>query len=117
MDPARDLDATSRHADEPAPSPTGGGFAQQALSGVRHAARRLILWAHHQADRMDLIPTEFGDETFVDHADARSVAREWLRQAKLWASYNPEEMLALKVGAAMLGAALLALVILVAAIR
>lgn len=116
MDPARNIDAPSPPA-KGAASPALAGFAGRARTALRRLAERLILWLHRQADRLDLIPAEFGDETPVDHADAGSLAREWLRQARLWASYNPEEMLALKAGAVALGAALLGLVILVAAIR
>ncbi|MFC3070069.1 hypothetical protein [Phenylobacterium soli] len=89
----------------------------RVMDRLRPRAEQAVLWIHRQADRLDLIPSEFGDETPVDREDAGSVAREWLRQAKLWAAYNPEQMLALKAGAAALGGALLVLVLIVAAIR
>lgn len=105
MNPTPDMDAPSR--------PTAGGHGGR----LRRLGENLVLWLHRQADRWDLIPAEFGGEAPVDQADAAAVAREWLRQLRLWAAYNPEEVLALKAGGAVLGAALLALVILVAALR
>jgi hypothetical protein len=84
---------------------------------LRQGGERAIIWLHAQAERMDLTPTEFGDEGPVDRGDARSLVREWLRQARLWAGYNPEQLLALKAGAVVLGGALLVLVAIVRAIR
>lgn len=78
---------------------------------------RAILWAHREAERRDRIPAEFGAASPVDTSDADAVLREWIRQARLWADYNPEEMLALKAGAAVLGGALLVLIVLIRAIR
>lgn len=101
MNPMPDMDASR---------PAAGGR-------LRLAAESLILWLHRKADRWDLIPSEFGEEAPVDQSDAGAVAREWLRQLRLWAAYNPEEVLALKAGVAILGAALLGLVILVGAVR
>jgi hypothetical protein len=72
---------------------------------------------HEQADRMDLVPPEFGDDRSVDTADAGSLLKEWLHQARRWAGYNPEQVLGLKVGAVALGLALLALIALVRAIH
>lgn len=83
----------------------------------RGAGGRTVLWLHRQADRMDLVPPEFGREAEVDPGDGGSLLKEWLRQARLWADYNPEQLLALKAGAVALGIALLVLVILVGAIR
>lgn len=117
MDPSPDLDVPARPMTEDRPPPSPDGFGARAATRLRAELERLVLWLHRQAERRDLVPVEFGDETAVDPDDARAVAREWLRQARLWAAYNPEEMLALKAGAAALGAALIALVILVAAIR
>jgi hypothetical protein len=85
--------------------------------GLRQAGARTIVWLHQQADRMDLVPPEFGDEKPVDRADAGSLLKEWVRQARLWAGYNPEQVLGLKVGAVALGVALVLLVALVGAIR
>ena len=82
-----------------------------------HLSETAVLWLHRQAERLDLTPPEFGQEREVDPTDGGAVRREWVRQAKLWAGYNPEQMLALKAGAVALGIALLVLVILVGAIR
>lgn len=84
---------------------------------LRRPVEKIVVWLHAQADRMDLVPTEFGDADPVDRDDAASLVREWLRQARLWAAYNPEQVLALKAGAVALGIALLVLVALVRAIR
>ncbi|MDB5444607.1 MAG: hypothetical protein JWP73_2983 [Phenylobacterium sp.] len=107
MDPSQDSKAPARPARE----------TNRTLQWLRPAGERLMLWLHRQAERLDLVPTEFGAETSVDREDAGSLATEWLRQARLWAGYNPEQMLALKAGAVALGAALLFLVVLVGAIR
>lgn len=117
MDPLPDLDAPARPMTDHRPAPPPARFGARVAARLRTNLERLVLWLHRQAERWDLVPAEFGDETPVDPGDARAVAREWLRQARLWASYNPEEMFALKAGGAALGAALIALVILVAAIR
>jgi len=84
---------------------------------LRQAGETAVLWLHRQADRMDLVPPEFGQDAQVDEADGGSLLKEWIRQARLWAAYNPEQMLALKAGAVALGIALLVLVVLVGAIR
>lgn len=84
---------------------------------LRRAGEDAVLWLHRQADRMDLVPPEFGQEAEVDDHDAGSLLREWTRQAKLWAAYNPEEMLALKAGAVALGVALFVLIVIIGAIR
>jgi hypothetical protein len=86
-------------------------------NGVRRRIEQAVLWLHAQAERMDLVPSEFGDGEPVDHSDAGSVVREWIRQARLWAAYNPEQVLALKAGGVALGIALLLLIALVRAIR
>jgi len=87
------------------------------LSGrLRRAGEGAVLWLHRRAERLDLIPPEFGREAEVDAGDARAVAREWVRQARLWAGYNPEQMLALKAGGAALAGALLVLVVLIGAL-
>lgn len=83
---------------------------------LRRVMGAAILWLHRQADRLDLIPSEFGDETPVDTGDAWKVAAEWRRQLRLWAAYNPEEVLAMKAGAVTLGAALVILVAVVGAL-
>jgi hypothetical protein len=41
---------------------------------------------------------------------------EWRRQLRLWAAYNPEEVLALKAGAVALGLALVVLLAVVGAL-
>ena len=84
---------------------------------LRRAGDKTVLWLHRQADRLDLVPPEFGQDSAVDDTDASSLLHEWLHQAKMWASYNPEQMLALKAGAVALGVALLVLVVLVRSIR
>jgi hypothetical protein len=84
---------------------------------LQRAGEGTVVWLHKQADRMDLLPPEFGDEAEVDASDAKSLVREWLRQVKLWAAYSPEQVLAIKVGAVVLAGALLALIVLVGAIR
>jgi hypothetical protein len=85
-------------------------------NAMRQFREKLVLFLHRQAERMDLLPAEFGDKEPVDANDANSVLREWLRQARLWADYSPEQVLALKVGAAVLGAALVVLIVLIGAI-
>lgn len=113
MDPAIDLNAPSHGREEP-PRPLS--LRQRLGARTRVAGARIVLWLHRQAERLDLVPAEFGDETPVDPSDGGALAREWLRQARQWAAYNPEEMLALKAGAALLAAALVALILIVAAI-
>jgi hypothetical protein len=110
MEPMPDLNLqdAARAAETPSPA-----WPQRLVERLRPHGERAVLWLHRQADRMDLIPEEFGKEAAIDEADGGSLAREWLRQAKLWAGYNPEEMLALKVGGVLLGGALLVLIVLV----
>jgi hypothetical protein len=88
----------------------------RASGRLRRAGEDTVLWLHRRAERLDLIPPEFGQEAEIDAADARAVAREWVRQARLWAGYNPEQMLALKAGGVALGGALLVLVVLIGAL-
>jgi len=115
MDPPSpvDLDSASQAA---APAPAARPRTP-LKARVRRAGERAVLWLHRQADRFDVIPTEFGEDVEVDQTDARAILREWLRQARLWAGYNPEEMFALKAGAVAVGLALLMLVALVGAVR
>lgn len=108
MDPSTDLDLQA--------SPLKPSLRESLEARTRHAVRAGVLWAHRQADRFDLIPSDFGKETEVDPADAGSLAREWGRQLKLWMAYNPEEMLAIKAGAVALGVALIVLVVIVGAV-
>lgn len=89
----------------------------RAVDRLKHAGERAVVWLHRHAERLDLLPAEFGDETPVDAEDAGSLLREWLRQVKLWAAYSPEQVLALKIGAGALALALVALIVLVGAIR
>jgi len=84
---------------------------------LKRARDGAVVWLHRQADRLDLVPPEFGDKTPVDTGDAPSLVREWLRQVRLWADYSPEQVLAIKTGAVALAVALVALVILVGAVR
>lgn len=67
----------------------------------------LVLSLHRLADRLELIPPEFGAHSHVDPDDGRSILAEWIRYARQWASYNPEEVFALKVGGTMLLAGVL----------
>jgi len=60
---------------------------------------RAVLGAHALAVKLDRLPEEFGRETPVDESDPKAVAREWLRQLRLWVAYNPEEVFAIKVWA------------------
>lgn len=82
---------------------------------VRQYGEKLVLFLHRQAERMDLLPSEFGDQDPVDANDAGSLLREWRRHARIWADCSPEQVLALKVGAAVLGAALAVLIVLIGA--
>lgn len=108
MEPSSDLDL------KPPPEAPPG---HKRDNPIRQAGEMTIVWLHEQADRMDLVPTEFGGEAPVDRGDAGSLLKEWLRQARLWAAYSPEQVLALKAGAVALAVALLVLVALVGAIR
>jgi hypothetical protein len=76
-----------------------------------------VLRAHRLADRNELLPPEFGVESPVDEADAQAVLDEWSRCLRLWASYSPEQVFALKVGAAMLVAFLVALWVVIGMMR
>jgi hypothetical protein len=102
MDPSSKLDL-------PTPAPARAGR-------VRRLAGAAVLWSHRMAERFDLVPTEFGEDRSIDPRDAGAVVREWLRQLRLWAAYNPEELLALKAGAVALGLALAILIALVGAL-
>jgi len=114
MDPSTKLHP---HAPpRPASSARGGGLRATAGRSLGRVAGRTVLWLHGLADRHDLVPFDFGKEAEVDTADPRALAREWWRQARLWADYNPEEMFALKAGALALGLALIVLIVLVGAV-
>jgi hypothetical protein len=119
MEPTQDLelDAPSRPDTAETKEPLLRKLADRSFRPLKPTGEKTVVWLHKQADKMDLVPTEFGQEEPVDEADAGSLLKEWMRQAKLWASYNPEEMLALKAGGVALGIALLVLVILVRSIR
>jgi hypothetical protein len=90
-------------------------------AGILHRAQRLgenlVLRAHHAADRLERLPAEFGKAGPVDESDPRAVAREWLRCARLWVDCNPEEVFALKAGAALLAVAIIAFWLLVGMVR
>jgi hypothetical protein len=105
VEPMQDLDLQA-----PGPATAAGRWR------LPKTGERAVLWLHGLADRLDLIPAEFGRDAPVDAADGGALAKEWLRQARLWADHNPEEMLGLKVGAVLLGGALVALIVLVRAI-
>jgi hypothetical protein len=53
----------------------------------------------------------------VDAADPDAVTAEWMRCLRSWAGYNPEEVFALKAGAALLLATLAGLWLLIALMR
>lgn len=110
MEPQADGETGQRSGQRSSPR---SGMAQI----LRSAAGRLIVWLHRQADQLDLVPAEFGDADSVDPNDGGAVVREWLRQARLWAAYNPEGMLALKAGGVALALVLLGLIVLVGAIK
>jgi hypothetical protein len=84
-------------------------WARRARSVVGRAGDGLALAAHRLADRLDLVPSEFGRDSLVDETDARRVRAEWLRCLRLWSAYNPEEVFALQVGGGLLAATLVAL--------
>ena len=71
---------------------------------------------HSLAVRLDLAPQDFGDAGPTDLTDARAVRREWLRQIRMWAAYNPEDVFALKAGVTASFMVFAAVVIAVAAI-
>lgn len=82
-------------------------MAVKAATGVEAPPARLhtrlidglTLKAHALAVRFDLAPAEFGDADPVDDTDPAALRREWLRQLRMWASYNPEDVFALKAAA------------------
>lgn len=93
----------------PTPIPALGAASHGWRSRIRRDVESLALQAHRQAERFDLVPAEFGHAAPVDEADARAVAREWIRLLHVWVDENPERVFALKVGAVLLGATLLGL--------
>jgi len=97
--------------------PAAGAPKRQGMDRLKRTGESAVVWLHRRAERLDLLPPEFGVETPVDAEDAGSLLREWLRQVKLWAAYSPEQVLALKTGAVALALALVVLVVLVGAIR
>ena len=66
-----------------------------------------VLALHRMADRLDLVPPEFGGEAPVDTGDARATLAEWVRCFRHWAGYNPGQVFALKVGGGLLLAGIL----------
>jgi hypothetical protein len=91
--------------DTPRPPRKSAGLVGMARSALGRTGDRMALAAHRLADKLDIVPSEFGREGPVDEADARSVRAEWLRHLKLWSAYNPEEVFALKVGGVLLACA------------
>jgi hypothetical protein len=77
----------------------------------------LVLRGHGLARRFDAIPQEFGAPDGIDEDDPKALRAEWLRQLRLWADYNPEEVFALKVGGGLLLAAVAALWLAIGTIR
>jgi hypothetical protein len=96
----------------PATPSAPGRFAK--LGRLRDA---LVVRAHAMAVRFDATPDEFGKEGEVDETDPHALVAEWRRCLEAWAGYNPEEVFAVKVGVALLAAALFALWVLVALVR
>jgi len=76
-----------------------------------------ILKAHALAGRYEVIPDDFGHHGSVDETQARAVLAEWVRCARLWAGYNPEQIFALKVGAGLLLLLIVGLWLMVASIN
>ena len=64
-----------------------------------------MLRAHRLAQQFELLPDGFGEKAPVDETSARAVLGEWMRCYRAWADYRPEAVFALKVGAALLIAA------------
>lgn len=91
----------------------GQGLRARIARTALRLRDKLVLALHGLALRLDLVPPEFGREAPVDESDAREVIAEWVRYGKLWAGYNPEEVFALKVGGALLLAAVVAVWLLV----
>jgi hypothetical protein len=98
-------------------APAQDGWRAAIWARTRRIADEFVLKAHRFADRADRLPSEFGKAGPVDEADPQALRREWLRCLRLWADYNPEEVFALKVGAALLGGAVIILWGLVAFLR
>ncbi len=98
-------------AEKPARGPGPAARLRRMALALRN---RVILGVHGIADRLDLVPPEFGREQPVDERNPDAVAAEWARYLRLWADYNPEEVFALKVGAALLIAAIVGLWLLIA---
>ncbi|MDB5467740.1 MAG: hypothetical protein JWQ46_2502 [Phenylobacterium sp.] len=109
----------------PRPITVAPGARRTTLASLPDRARRLaartgdqlILRAHRLAVRWDLPPQGFGDAEPVDEDDPRELVREWRRQLRIWAAYSPEEVFAVKVGGAVLAAALVLLWIGVRSLR
>lgn len=84
-------------------------MAAAAASAARRVRDLAVLRLHRLADRFEQLPPDFGAEAEVDETNANAVAAEWIRCLRLWAAYSPEQMFALKVGAALLVATLIGL--------
>jgi hypothetical protein len=81
----------------------------QTAGGALRLRNAAVLRLHRLADRFEQLPPEFGAETEVDETNANAVVAEWIRCLRLWAAYSPEQVFALKVGAALLVAAIVGL--------
>lgn len=108
MDQIQELEMSAPVADP--------GVQPRPRGRLRKLSDRVVVWLHRQAERADLVPAEFAAGREIDAADAEALRDEWVRQLRLWADHNPEELLAWKAGVAVLGAALLVLVIVVRAL-
>jgi hypothetical protein len=82
-----------------------------------HGRDAAIVGLHRLAVRLDLVPPEFGGEQPIDSTDAPAVFAAWKRYFRLWAGYRPQEVFALRVGCAILLAALVAVWLAVPIIR
>jgi hypothetical protein len=92
--------ANRRHAAPP---------QSEAPSTDRSPPPSAILLLHRLARRLRLAPPEFGRDAPVDESDPQAVRAEWRRYFRLWADQAPDEIFALKLGATLLSAALVAL--------
>jgi hypothetical protein len=91
--------------------------ASRRLRWPARVRDRVVLWLHRLADQYDWLPDGYGEAGVVDAADPGAVTAEWMRCLRSWAGYNPEEVFALKAGAALLLATLAGLWLLIALMR
>ena len=95
---------------DPGPSVPGQGHRRPPRRGpLSSLCDRLVLGLHRLADRFEWVPPEFGADSQVDADDGRAILAEWIHWVRRWADHNPGEVFALKIGGAMLLAAVLLL--------